>query len=275
LPRVAHQWQWMCFGTWEQSNIVTITFQISVVTNITPANCLIRPWMFSVRIGFLLREGSKWGRPSQKIGQEWRHTGVEGDQSKLQWLQIARLACSAIGFTQKQCKSHHRTEKLVNSISVVAYKSACFYYNLVLPCSSFPIPSSNPVSCLAAFSLPVRPTSWARTPSSAFEGTRLRRCFSEIAIKRSGREGVFWLPHWCSWDLRSGGTWGRVMPRKNRDLKWSLILFALYIRGVHPLVPVLLWEDESFWLQDFMLFSFTTSPRRHFWLLDSIYCDFV
>jgi len=65
------------------------------------------------------------------------------------------------------------------------------------------------------------------------------------------------------------------MPRKNRDLKWSLILFALYIRGVHPLVPVLLWEDESFWLQDFMLFSFTTSPRRHFWLLDSIYCDFV
>ena len=275
MPRVAHQWQWMCFGTWEQSNIAAITFQISVVTNITPANCLIRLWMCSVRIGFLLREGSKWGRPSQKIGQEWRHTGAEGDQSKLQWLQIARLACSTIGFIQKQCKSHHRTEKLVNSVSIVTYKSACFYYNLVLPCSSFPIRSSHPVSCLAAFSLPMRPTSWARIPISAFEGTRLRRCVSEIATKRSGREGVFWLPQLCNWNLRSCGTWGRVMPRKNTDPKWSLILFALYIRGVHPLTPVPLWEEESFWLQEFTLFSFITSTRGHFRLLETIYCDFV
>lgn len=149
----------MCFGTWEQSNIAAITFQISVVTNITPANYLIKPWMSSVRIGFLLRERSKWGRPSQKIGQEWRDTGAAGDQSKLQWLQIARIACSTKQSIQKQCKSHHRIEKLVNSVSVVAYKSACFYYNLVLPCSSFPIRPSHPVSCLAAFSLQLLPTS--------------------------------------------------------------------------------------------------------------------
>lgn len=254
MPRVAQQWQWMCFGTWERRNIAAITFQISVVTNITPANCLIRLWMCSVRIGFLLHEGSKWGRPSQKIGQEWRHTGAEGDQSKLQWLQIARLACSTIGFIQKQCKSHHRTEKLMNSVSVVAYKSACFNYNLVPSCSSFPIRSCHSVSCLAAFPLSVRPTSWARTPISVFEGTRLWGCFSEIATKKSGREGIFWLPQWCSWNLRSCGTWGRVMPRKNRDLKWSLILFAVYIRRVHPVIPVPLREDESFWLQDLMLF---------------------
>ena len=44
------------------------------------------------------------------------------------------------------------------------------------------------------------------------------------------------------------------MTRKNRDLKWSLILFALYRRGVYPLIPVPLWEGESFRLQDFMVF---------------------
>jgi len=257
LLRVAQQWQWMYFGTWEQSNIAAITFQISVVTNITPANCLIRLWMCSVRIGFLLREGSKWGRPSRKIGQEWRHTGAEGDQSKLQWLQIACLACSAIGFIQKQCKSHHRTEKLVNSVSVVAYKSACFYYNLVLPCSYCLIRSSYPVSCLAAFYLPVRPTSWARTPDFCFRGYEITAlCFRNCDQKEWSWGSSLGLPQMCSWDLRACGTRGRDMPRKNRDFKWSLILFALYRGGVHPLIPVPLWEDESFWLENFMVFFF-------------------
>jgi hypothetical protein len=53
------------------------------------------------------------------------------------------------------------------------------------------------------------------------------------------------------------------MPRKNTDRKWSLILFALYIRGVHPLIPVPLWEDESFWfteLHAFFFHHFTPTP---------------
>jgi hypothetical protein len=275
LPCVAHHWQWMCFGTTEQSNIAAITFQISVVTNITPANCLIRLWMCSVRIGFLLREGSKWGRPSQKIGQEWRHTGAEGDQSKLQWLQIALLACSTIGFIQKQCKSHHRTEKLVNSVSVVTYKSACFYYNLVLPCSSFPIRSSHPVSCLAAFSLPVRPTSWARIPISALEGTRLRRCVSEIAIKRSGHEGFFLASAVVK--LKSAFWWD-VRPRHVSQERGTHVVVN-FVCAVHKRCPSChssaALGRRIFLVTGLQDFSFISSPRRHFRLLDSIYCDFV
>jgi hypothetical protein len=65
--------KWMRFGVWEQSSITTVTFKISVVSNITPADSLVRVWIGCVRLGFMFCEGSKWGTPSQKIGQEWRH----------------------------------------------------------------------------------------------------------------------------------------------------------------------------------------------------------
>jgi len=50
------------------------------------------------------------------------------------------------------------------------------------------------------------------------------------------------------------------MPRKKGGRKWSLILFALYRRSFHPLIPVPVWEGESFWLQDFMFFLSSLHP---------------
>ena len=106
--------------------------------------------MGCVRVGFVLCEGSKWGRPSQKIGQDLKHTDA-ADQSELQWLQIARVACSPIQSLEKQCNSHHRTYKpwvvfLLWHTNLLA--STVIWFYLVV---SFPIRYSQSLSLLHRF----------------------------------------------------------------------------------------------------------------------------